>query len=225
MDKLRKIIKEAISEAWEMPFPHSPRPKNFEDMNLKGLRDQIAWLEEKKQQTQSPFSKAHDDSLETDLYKAKKALSDRMKAKGLKEHYVDTEWSRQGLEPSLPDPREPVMYSEPHMQAVGDSSRKLYENNGDRTVVFSKKVNPSTTITIKIGRDSRIAEIENERGLRFPFSIGQSYNRSFETWACVNGFLMDGKDTCGEKKIFGVNVKDVPQGHEWRTLFPGKFRK
>ena len=27
---------------------------------------------------------------------------------------------------------------------------------------------------------------------------------------------MDGKDTCPEKKIFGVRAKDVPQGHEWR---------
>jgi hypothetical protein len=142
----------------------------------------------------------------------------------LSEHYVDTEWSRQGLEPSFPDPREPVTYSVPHMQSVGDMSRKLSENDGDRAIVFTKEVNPSTVITIKIARDSRISEIENERNVRFPFVVGQPYNRSFETWACANGFLMDGKNVCGDKKIFGIKTKDVPQGHEWRTLFPGKFR-
>ena len=36
---------------------------------------------------------------------------------------------------------------------------------------------------------------------------------------------MDGKDTCPEKKIFGVRAKDVPQGHEWRHIFPNKFKQ
>jgi hypothetical protein len=39
-----------------------------------------------------------------------------------------------------------------------------------------------------------------------------------------NNFLMDGQDTCPEKKIFGVRASDVPQGHEWRHIFPHKFK-
>ena len=69
----------------------------------------------------------------------------------------------------------------------------------------------------------RITEIENETGMRFPFSVGQILNRTAEVWACNNNFLMDGKDTCPEKKIFGVKSSDVPQGHEWRHIFPHKF--
>jgi hypothetical protein len=49
-------------------------------------------------------------------------------------------------------------------------------------------------------------------------------NRNIEVWACNNNFLMDGKDTCPEKKIFGVRASDVPQGHEWRHIFPNKFK-
>jgi len=48
--------------------------------------------------------------------------------------------------------------------------------------------------------------------------------RNVETWACNNNFYMDDRDTCPEEKIFGVKVSDVPQGHEWRTIFPNKFR-
>ena len=78
-------------------------------------------------------------------------------------------------------------------------------------------------ITIKKNPDGRITEIQNETGMRFPFSVGQILNRTAEVWACNNNFLMDGKDTCPDKKIFGVKTKDVPQGHEWRHIFPHKF--
>ena len=27
-----------------------------------------------------------------------------------------------------------------------------------------------------------------------------------------------------QKKIFGVRSSDVPQGHEWRHIFPHKFK-
>jgi hypothetical protein len=53
----------------------------------------------------------------------------------------------------------------------------------------------------------------------------EQYTRSIETWACNNGFKIDGKDPCPEKKIFGIRAKDIPQGHELRMLFPNKFRK
>jgi hypothetical protein len=45
-------------------------------------------------------------------------------------------------------------------------------------------------------------------------------------WACSHGFKWNGEDPCdpGEKKIFGVKSKHIPKGHEWRRMFPGKFR-
>ena len=36
---------------------------------------------------------------------------------------------------------------------------------------------------------------------------------------------MDGKDMSPEEKVFGIRTKDIPQGHELRMMFPGKFRK
>ena len=36
---------------------------------------------------------------------------------------------------------------------------------------------------------------------------------------------MDGKDMCPEEKIFGMRTKDIPKGHELRSLYPNKFRK
>lgn len=88
------------------------------------------------------------------------------------------------------------------------------------------------TLTSRQDRDilitllgSRIDTIDNKSGVNFPFNIGQTYTRSIETWACNNGFKIDGKDPCPEEKIFGIRKKDIPQGHELRMLFPNKFRK
>jgi len=36
--------------------------------------------------------------------------------------------------------------------------------------------------------------------------------------------MIDGKDTCPEKKVFGIKVSDIPQGHEFRKLYPNKFK-
>ena len=99
------------------------------------------------------------------------------------------------------------------------TTESIYE----REVVFTNKRNPRLVITIKKSPDGRITNIENETGIRFPFSIGQLLQRNVEVWACNNNFSMDGKDTCPEKKIFGVKSSDVPQGHEWRHIFPHKF--
>lgn len=89
-----------------------------------------------------------------------------------------------------------------------------------------------TTLTSRQGRNikvttigGRIKDIVNEAGIRFPFSPGQTLTRNLETWACNNGFKIDGEDPCPEEKIFGVKVSDVPQGHEWRYLYPSKFQK
>jgi hypothetical protein len=82
------------------------------------------------------------------------------------------------------------------------------------------------TIEIKV-KHGKIEEIDNEAGVRFPFVTGQPLQKPFmKNWACRNGFKWNGEDPCEqpEKKIFGVRAKDIPHGHEWRMLFPGKFR-
>ena len=101
---------------------------------------------------------------------------------------------------------------------------KSFESRNERIIVFTNKRNTRLSITVNVSPDGRIVDIENETGIRFPFSIGQSLSRNIEVWACNNNFYMDGADTCPEKKIFGVRAKDVPQGHEWRHIFPNKFK-
>jgi hypothetical protein len=99
-----------------------------------------------------------------------------------------------------------------------------FESFKDTVITFTGKRNRYHEIKVTLSPDYRIVEIENNSPIRFPFSKGQSWNRNVEVWACNNNFLMDGKDTCPEKKIFGVKTSDVPQGHEWRHIFPNKFR-
>lgn len=91
-----------------------------------------------------------------------------------------------------------------------------------REIILTSRQGRDINITLLGGR---IDTIDNESGVNFPFSVGQQYTRSIETWACNNGFKMDGKDPCPEKKVFGIRTKDIPQGHELRMLFPSKFRK
>lgn len=101
---------------------------------------------------------------------------------------------------------------------------KSFNESVETEIIFKGKRNPNLVIIVKKTPDGRISSIVNKSRIRFPFQVGQLLQRNVETWACNNHFLMDGKDTCPEKKIFGVRAKDVPQGHEWRTLFPNKFR-
>jgi hypothetical protein len=99
---------------------------------------------------------------------------------------------------------------------------ELYENfSQEREIEFTSRSGRKILVKILGGR---ITSIENNAGVNFPYSPGQQLTRNIETWACNNGFLMDGKSTCPEKKIFGVKASDVPAGHEWRRLFPNKFR-
>lgn len=111
----------------------------------------------------------------------------------------------------------------------GDVKKKLNEPSGPVTgqkiVVFSKKVNPKVTITVKTYPNGQITDIENEYEVRFPYSVGQVLNMGHRTWACSNGYMVNNEDPCGEKKIFGMRASDIPQGHELRTLYPHKFRK
>jgi hypothetical protein len=98
----------------------------------------------------------------------------------------------------------------------------LEESQNSREMILTSRQNRDIKISLIGGR---IDQIKNESGVNFPFKIGQSYNRSIETWACNNGFKIDGKDPCPEEKIFGIRKKDIPHGHELRMLYPGKFRK
>lgn len=100
---------------------------------------------------------------------------------------------------------------------------ELYESyKYEREIVLTSRQNRTITFSVLGGR---IKGIVNLSGVNFPWSEGQQYTRSIESWCCNNGFKMDGKSCCPEKKIFGVKIKDIPQGHEWRRVFPGKFRE
>ena len=99
--------------------------------------------------------------------------------------------------------------------------------NNEIEVKFVSKARRDLAFNVYKTRDGRITRIEkpNHVHIRFPFEVGQILNRSVETWACNNGFYVDGKDTCPEEKVFGIRKSDIPQGHEIRHLFPHKFRK
>lgn len=94
--------------------------------------------------------------------------------------------------------------------------------SNEKKIVLTSRQNREITLTVLGGR---INTIDNRSGVNFPYKIGEHYTRSIETWACNNGFKIDGKDPCPEEKIFGIRKKDIPQGHELRMLYPGKFRK
>jgi hypothetical protein len=94
--------------------------------------------------------------------------------------------------------------------------------NTPTKMVLTSRQNRDIIITLLGGR---IKTIDNKAGVNFPFSVGQQYTRTIETWACNNNFKLDGKSPCGEQKVFGIRTKDIPQGHELRMLFPNKFRK
>lgn len=102
---------------------------------------------------------------------------------------------------------------------------KIFEEFGQKVVTFSNERNPRQVIKVTKTPDGRITEIDNPTGVRFCFSVGQLFNRNAEIWASNNNFLMDGKDMSPEKKVMGIRVSDIPQGHELRALYPGKFRK
>lgn len=96
-----------------------------------------------------------------------------------------------------------------------------YEAAGEITFKFTARNGRDILVTVQGGR---ITNVDNKTGIRFPFSEGQTYNRSIETWACNNNFKIDGKNPCPDKKVFGIKTKDIPKGHELRMLYPSKFR-
>ena len=98
----------------------------------------------------------------------------------------------------------------------------IYESySNDKSIKLTSKSNKNIEIKIKGGR---ISEVENNSGVRFPYSVGEYVNEGIKTWACNNGFKWNGEDPCPEKKVFGIKQKDIPQGHELRMMFPHKFK-
>jgi hypothetical protein len=94
----------------------------------------------------------------------------------------------------------------------------------EKEVTFINKRNRHMTFSVFKTPDGKITRIEKLPNIRFPFQVGQLFNRTIEVWACNNNYLMDGKDTCPEKKIMGMRASDIPKGHELRHIFPHKFK-
>lgn len=93
-----------------------------------------------------------------------------------------------------------------------------------KEIVFKKKTNPQVTITVRCYPNMQIVEIINERNIRFPYVVGQVLNMGHKNWACVNGYLVNDQDVCPEKKVMGIRVSDIPEGHPLRHIYPSKFR-
>jgi hypothetical protein len=118
------------------------------------------------------------------------------------------------------------------MKNLKEYTQHINENFNFRTMILVNKRDQKIEVKLE---GYKILEILNNANIRFPYNVGQSWNRSIETWACNNNFIRietwinDRKanelDPCPEEKIFGIRAKDIPQGHELRLLYPNKFRK
>lgn len=99
---------------------------------------------------------------------------------------------------------------------------EIFENySREKKVTLTSRQNRDILVVVLGGK---IQSIDNKSGVRFPFSVGQTFNRNIETWACNNGFKIDGKSPCPEEKIFGIRKSLIPKGHELRMLYPHKFK-
>lgn len=102
---------------------------------------------------------------------------------------------------------------------------KRFNESLSKELILTHKRNSNYTIRIIKSSEGKIESIENNSRIRFPFNIDQLLNiKKLERWACENNFYVDGKDTCPEKKIFGIRTKDVPKNDPLRLLYPSKFR-
>ena len=118
------------------------------------------------------------------------------------------------------------------MKHLKEYNSGINENYNQRKMIIKDDKGRSIEVELE---GSTIKNIINNAMIRFPFAVGSYWNRSIETWACNNRFnnietWMNGRkareiDPCQEEKIFGIKTKDIPQGHELRLLYPGKFRK
>jgi len=126
-----------------------------------------------------------------------------------------------------------------YLKKLGDISSQAFDKNLSmneikteavniknlQEVIFTNKRRPQIIIKVTKTPDGKITNVENEFKINFPFKIGQVLNMNHTVWACNNHFLVDNKDTCPEKKVFGIKQKDIPQGHPLRMLYPSKFLK
>ena len=100
----------------------------------------------------------------------------------------------------------------------------------NKELVLQHKNRRDITITIVVDSNYIVTDIiyspkQTERMFRLPYKIGKRANLRFvEDWACKNDFLLNGRDTCPEKKVFGIKTSDIPQGHPLRYAYPNKFR-
>lgn len=152
-----------------------------------------------------------EDKFESEIYKRHKLIPNEKEAYDVEARIEFSKEEREAIRPIIEK-------KEDEFASGGGIGSIL------REVIFTKKVNPSFKFIVRTFPDGTIKEMDIPNGVRFPFSIGQVLNRNHETWACVNGYLVNGKDMCGEEKIFGIKVSDVPQGHEWRIIYPHKFK-
>lgn len=93
--------------------------------------------------------------------------------------------------------------------------------------ILTKKNDAQVQIIVFVDREYRIIKIDfiNSKKIYFPFREGGRLSLSkLSDWACENDFLVNGKDTCQEDKVFGIRASDVPQGHPLRYAYPNKFR-
>ena len=97
----------------------------------------------------------------------------------------------------------------------------LFENFKEEEITLTSKQNRDIKISVKQGK---IMTVDNKSGVNFPFKQGQMYNASVKSWAKNNNFKWNGQNLDDEKKVFGIKAKDIPKGHELRTMFPNKFK-
>jgi hypothetical protein len=109
---------------------------------------------------------------------------------------------------------------------IENNSENLAKNGSilEKTYIFTHKNNPRMEIVVKLLPNMKIVDIDNDKGIRFPYSVGQILNMGHKTWACNNNYLVNGVDVCPEKKVFGIKVSDIPQNHPLRHIYPGKFK-
>lgn len=101
---------------------------------------------------------------------------------------------------------------------------QLFESwHREEEIILTSRQGRDIKVTVKHGK---IEEIDNQSGVTFPFFTGQPVTVFMKGWACNHGFKWNGENACdpGEKKVFGIKAKYIPKEHEWRKIWPGKFR-
>ena len=98
---------------------------------------------------------------------------------------------------------------------------KLFEAYNKEDIILTSIQNRTITFSIIAGK---MKDIDNKAGIRFPFHDGESFNMTVKSWAKNNNFKWNGKSLKDDEKVFGINKKHIPPGHELRRLFPNKFK-